>query len=53
MMFGVVLRVIGSNLEEKWFLAVFGQKAWTNPLGFLVKISNLLKPSVLVKGAEK
>ena len=37
MMFGVVLRVIGSNLEEKWFLAVFGQKAWTNPLGFLSK----------------
>ena len=38
MMFGVVLRVIGSKLEEKWFLGVFGQKAWTNPLGFQSKI---------------
>ena len=34
MMFGVVFRVIGSKVEEKFFLAVFGQKAWTNPLGF-------------------
>ena len=30
----VVFRVIGSKVEEKLFLAVFGQKAWTNPLGF-------------------
>ena len=36
-MFGVVLKVIWSNLEEKWLLAVFGQKAWTNPLGFFWK----------------
>ena len=34
MIFGVVFRVIGSNLEENLFLADFGQKAWTNPLGF-------------------
>ena len=34
MMFGVVLRVIGSKVEENWFLAALGQKAWTNPLGF-------------------
>ena len=27
MMFGVVLRVIGSKVEGKWFLAVFRQKA--------------------------
>ena len=46
MMFGVVFRVIGSKLEENWFLGVFGQKAWTNPLGFWSKISNLLKLSV-------
>ena len=25
MMFGVVLRVIGSKVEAKWYLAVFGQ----------------------------
>ena len=37
MMFGVVFRVIGSKLEEIWFLAVFGQKAWTNPSGFSSK----------------
>ena len=37
MMFGVVFRVIGSKVEEIWFLAVFGQKAWTNPLGFWSK----------------
>ena len=39
MMFGVVLRVIGSNFGRKVerFLAVFGQKAWTNPLGFWSK----------------
>ena len=36
-MFGVVLKVIWSNLEESWLLAVFGKKAWTNPLGFLWK----------------
>ena len=34
MMFGVVLRVIGSKVEAKWFLAVFDEKPWTNPLGF-------------------
>ena len=45
-MFGVIFRVIGSNLEENWFLADFGQKAWTKPLGTLVKISNFLKLSV-------
>ena len=45
-MFAVVFRVIGSKLSEKWFLAVFGQKAWTNPFGNFVKISNLLKLSV-------
>ena len=37
MMFGVVFRVIGSKVEENWVLAVFGQKAWTNPLGFWSK----------------
>ena len=37
MMFGVVLRVIGSKLEAKWKLPVFGQKPWTNPLGFWSK----------------
>ena len=36
MMFGVVFRVIGSKVEQSWFLAVFGKKAWTK-----VKISNL------------
>ena len=34
MMFGVVFRVIGNKLKENWFLAVFGQKAWTNPWDF-------------------
>ena len=33
MMFGIVLRVIGSKVEAKWCLAVFGEKPWTNPLG--------------------
>ena len=33
-MFGVVLRVIGSKVEAKWFSAVFGQNPWTNPLDF-------------------
>ena len=37
MMFGVVLRVIGSKLEAKLKLSVFGQKPWTNPLGFWSK----------------
>ena len=37
MIFGVVLRVIGSKVEGKCFLAVFGQKPWTNPLGFWSK----------------
>ena len=36
-MFGVVLRVIGSNLEENCFLVDFCQKAWTNLLGFWSK----------------
>ena len=36
-MFGGVFRVLGSRFKENWFLAVFGQKAWTNPLGFLIK----------------
>ena len=36
-MFGVVLKVIWSNLEESWFLTVFGQQGWTNPLGFWSK----------------
>ena len=34
MMFGVVFGVIGREVEENWVLAVFGQKAWTAPLGF-------------------
>ena len=34
MMFGVVLRVIGSKVEAKLKLAVFCQKPWINPLGF-------------------
>ena len=34
MMFGAVLRVIGSKVEPNWFWGVFGKKAWTNPLGF-------------------
>ena len=37
MMFGVIFRVIGSNFEENRLLADFGQKAWTNPLGFWSK----------------
>ena len=37
MMFGVILTVIRSNFEENRFLADFGQKAWTNPLGFMSK----------------
>ena len=37
MIFGVVFRVIGSKVEQSWFLAVFGQKAWTNPLGIWSK----------------
>ena len=37
MMFGGVLRLIGSKLEEIWFLSVFGQKGWTNPSGFWSK----------------
>ena len=36
-MFGLIFRVIGSNFEENSFLADFGQKAWTNPLGFCLK----------------
>ena len=32
MMFGLVLRVIGSKVEAKLKIAVFGQKPWTNPL---------------------
>ena len=46
MMFGVVLRVIGSKSDAKWFKTVFGQKPWTPPLWILVKISNWLKLSV-------
>ena len=34
MMFWVVLRVIGSKVEAKLVLAVFGQKPRANPLGF-------------------
>ena len=34
MMFGVVFRVIGSNLEVNWFLTDFREKGWTNPFGF-------------------
>ena len=37
MIFGEVFRVIGSKVEQSWFLAVFGQKAWTNPLGIWSK----------------
>ena len=37
MMFGAVFRVIGRKMEENRFLAVFGQIAWTNPLGFWSK----------------
>ena len=44
MMFGVFLRVIGSNLEENWFLADFGQKSLT-PWDF-GQNSNLLNLSV-------
>ena len=36
-MFGVVLGVIGNNLEESCILAVFANKAWTNHLGFWSK----------------
>ena len=34
MMFGVVFRVIGSKVEESWFLAVFGQKHGLTPWEF-------------------
>ena len=37
MMFGVVFRLIGSNLEVNMLLADFGQKAGTNPFGFCSK----------------
>ena len=37
MMFGVVFRVIGSDLEENWVLTDFCQKAWTNLFGFKSK----------------
>ena len=37
MMFGVVLRVIGSKGEANLFLAVFCQNPWTNPFGFWSK----------------
>ena len=37
MMFGVVFRVIRSNVEEISVLVVFGKKAWTNPSGFSSK----------------
>ena len=33
-MFGLVLRVISSKVEARQFVAVFGQKPWTNPWGF-------------------
>ena len=36
-MFRVVLGVIGNSLEESCILAVFANKAWTNPLGFWSK----------------
>ena len=35
MMFGEVFRVIGNKVEEKFFMAVFRQKPWTNPWGIL------------------
>ena len=34
MMFGIVLRAIGSKVEAKWCLAVFCHKPWSSPLGF-------------------
>ena len=37
MIFGVVLRVIGSKSDAKWFKTVFGQKPWTPPFGFWSK----------------
>ena len=37
MMFGVVFRVIGSNVEEMSVLVIFDKKAWTIPLGFWSK----------------
>ena len=36
-MFGVVLRVIRSKSDAKWFRTVFGQKPWTPPFGFWSK----------------
>ena len=53
MMFRVIFRVIASNFEENRFLADFCEKAWTNPLGFWSKFSNLLKLSIQVKEGEK
>ena len=37
MMFGVVFRVIGSNVEEISVLVIFDKKAWTILLGFWSK----------------
>ena len=34
MVFEEVFRVIESKLDKNWFLGIFSQKAWTNPLGF-------------------
>ena len=48
-MFGLVLRVIGSKVE----VSRFSPKTMHWPFGIFVKISNLLKRSVEVKGAEK
>ena len=42
MMFGVVLRVIGSKGGANFFLVAFGQKPWTNPFGFWSKFQSFL-----------
>ena len=46
MMFGMVLRVIGSNVKAKCFLTVFWTKTMDKPPGIWVKQSNMLKLSV-------
>ena len=53
MMFGVVLRVIGSKVGRKVVFEPFLAKKHGLTPWDLVKISNLLKLSVQVKGAEK
>ena len=44
--------MIGSKIEAKWFLTVFGQNLWTNPLG-LGQNFKFANTFYMAKGAEK